>query len=178
MPTTEATDRVQLVFSLFDADGNGYIEPADFDLMGRRVVAAVPAAGDAVKERMLGAFRRYWDTLVTELDANGDGRVSFEEFTAIVLNPQRFDATVEEFAQALAAMGDPDGDGFVTRPDFRALMEAIGFQRSNIEALFDAFGPVDGDRVAATVWAEGIEDYYRPEKAGIPGDHLTADAAL
>lgn len=25
-PTSEATDRVQLVFSLFDADGNGYLE--------------------------------------------------------------------------------------------------------------------------------------------------------
>lgn len=177
MPTTEAIDRVQLVFTLFDADGNGYIEPADFDLMGRRVVAAVPAAGEAAKGRMLGAFRRYWETLVTELDANGDGRISPEEFTAIVLNPERFDATVDEFAEALSAMGDPYGEGFVGRPDFVALMLAIGFERSNIEALFDAFGPVHGDSIPVAVWADGIRDYYLPEKAGIPGDHLTAGVA-
>ncbi|MCS0605811.1 EF-hand domain-containing protein [Streptomyces sp. LP11] len=173
MATTEATDRVRLVFSLFDADGNGYIEPADFELMGDRVAAAVPAADEAAKDRLLGAFRRYWDTLVTELDANGDGRISPEEFTAIVLNPQRFDATVDEFADALATLGDPDGDGHVTRPDFVALMTAIGFERPNIEALFDAFGPDGGDRVAVSAWADGIRDYYRPEKSGIPGDHLT-----
>ncbi|MDX3235121.1 EF-hand domain-containing protein [Streptomyces sp. ME03-5709C] len=177
MPTIEATDRATLVFSLFDADGNGFIEPADFALMGRRVVAAVPAAGDGAKERLLGAFRRFWDTLSHELDADRDGRVSPEEFTAVVLNPQRFDSTVQEFAEALAALGDPDGDGLVGRPDFVALMTAIGFERPNIEALFDAFGPAGGDRIPVATWAEGIRDYYCPDKVGIPGDHLTADAA-
>ncbi|MFF5437741.1 EF-hand domain-containing protein [Streptomyces achromogenes] len=177
MPTTEANDRVQLVFSLFDADGNGVLEADDFELMGTRVVAAVPEAGDSAKSRMLDAFRRYWQTLVRELDTDGDGRVSPEEFTAIVLDPQRFDATVDEFADALATIGDPDGDGFVERAHFTALMTAIGFQLPNIDALFDAFGPAGGDRVPVTTWADGIRDYYRPEKAGIPGDHLTAGAA-
>ncbi|GAA2734275.1 EF-hand domain-containing protein [Streptomyces nogalater] len=174
MPTTEANDRVRLVFSLFDADGNGVLEADDFELMGKRVVAAVPEAADGARSRLLDAFRRYWQTLLRELDADGDGRVSPEEFAAIVLDPQRFDATVDEFADALAAMGDPDGDGLVERTHFTALMTAIGFQRPNIDALFDAFEPVDGDRVPVPTWADGIRDYYRPEKAGIPGDHLTA----
>ncbi|MEU3037846.1 EF-hand domain-containing protein [Streptomyces griseoaurantiacus] len=176
MPTTKANDRVALVFSLFDADGNGVLEPEDFALMGERVTAAVPEAGDRAKSRMLDAFRGYWDTLVRELDADGDGRISPEEFTAIVLDPQRFEPTVDEFAEALAAMGDPNGDGFVERPHFTALMTAIGFRRANIDALFEAFGPVEGDRVPVTVWADGIRDYYRPEKDGIPGDHLVAGA--
>ncbi|MFE5598136.1 EF-hand domain-containing protein [Streptomyces coelicoflavus] len=176
VPTTEATDRIELVFSLFDADGNGYLERADFDLMGNRVVAAVPAAPEAVRERMAGAFRRYGETLLTELDANGDGRVSPEEFTSVVLNPQRFDAAVDEFAEALAAMGDPDGDGFVARPEFVALMIAIGFARPNIEALFEAFGPDGEDRVRVSTWADAIRDYYRPEKSGIAGDHLVPRA--
>ncbi|MBQ0964089.1 MULTISPECIES: EF-hand domain-containing protein [Streptomyces] len=173
-PTSEATDRVQLVFSLFDADGNGFLEQADFDLMSDRVVAAVPAADDAVKERLRASFGRYWDTLLTELDANGDGRISPEEFTSVVLNPQRFDSAVDEFAEALAAMGDPEGDGRVARPEFVALMLAIGFERRNVETLFDAFGPDEDDRIRVATWADGIRDYYRPEKSGIPGDHLTA----
>ncbi|MDO0924328.1 calcium-binding protein [Streptomyces sp. TG1A-8] len=156
MPTSEASDRVQLVFSLFDADGNGYLEPADFELMGERVVAAVPAATDAAKNGFLGALRRYGDTLATELDADRDGRISPGEFTAVTLDPQRIVAVVDEFAESLAALGDPDGDGFVTRADFLALMAAIGFGPSGTEALFDAFGPVDGDRVPVSTWAGGI----------------------
>ncbi|WP_329037990.1 EF-hand domain-containing protein [Streptomyces sp. NBC_01725] len=173
MRTTEATDRVQLVFSLLDTDGNGVLEAADFELLGSRVVAVAPWADDAARGAMIGASRRYWRTLVTELDANGDGRISLQEFTACVLTPERFEATIDDFAEALAALGSPDGDGLVTRPAFVALMIAIGFERPRIEALFDAFGPVDGDRIPVAIWAEGIRDYYRPEKAGIPGDHLT-----
>ena len=104
-PANEATDRVQSVLSLFDADGNGHRELADFEPTSSRVVAAVPAAGDALKGRLTASFRRYGDTLLTELDANGDGRISPEEFTSVVLNPQRFDAAADEFAEALAAMG-------------------------------------------------------------------------
>ncbi|MCM2388250.1 EF-hand domain-containing protein [Streptomyces albipurpureus] len=172
MPTNEATARAQLVFSLFDADGNGFLEPADFDLMARRTVAALPAADAEAGQALLSAFRRYGDTLVTELDADGDGRISPQEFTAVVLDPRRFDATVDAFANALAAMGDPDRDGFVTRPDFLALLTAIGFAPHNIGELFEAFGPVDGDRIPVTTWADGIRDYYHPEKAGIAGDRL------
>ncbi|MBD0674018.1 EF-hand domain-containing protein [Streptomyces sp. CBMA156] len=177
MPTTAAADRVGLVFSLFDANGNGVLDPDDFDLMGNRVVAALPQADQDAKDRLLNALQQYWQTLVTELDTDGDGQISPEEFTAIVLDPQRFDATIDEFAQALSSLGDPDGDGLVTRPDFLALMTAIGFADRNITELFEAFGPVDGDRVPVAVWADGIRDYYRPEKTGIAGDRLVPGAA-
>ncbi|MFI5529814.1 EF-hand domain-containing protein [Kitasatospora sp. NPDC051853] len=177
MPTSEASDRVGLVFSLFDADGNGVLESDDFDLMTRRVTDALPQAGAAAKDRLAAALGRYWETLVGELDVDGDGRISPEEFEAVVLDPQRFDAVVDEFAEALTGLADADGDKLVTRPDFLAVMTAIGFELPNIQALFDALGPVDGDRVEAPVWAEAIRDYYRPEKAGIAGDRLLSGAA-
>jgi hypothetical protein len=175
--STEATRRVALVFSLLDANGNGVLEAVDFSLMSERVVAAAPHADPAARERMRAAFERYWTTLLTELDANGDGEISFEEYTACVLSPERFEPTITEFAEALAALGDPDGDGLIERPAFMDLMTAIGFQRANIDTLFDAFGPTPDDRVRVRTWVEGIKDYYSPDKAGIPGDHLVAGAA-
>ncbi|MFI0895071.1 EF-hand domain-containing protein [Streptomyces sp. NPDC020983] len=174
---TEATRRVALVFSLLDANGNGVLEADDFSLMSDRVVAAAPRAGTAAQERMHAAFARYWTTLLKELDTDRDGRIDFEEYHSCVLSPARFAPTVAEFAEALAELGDPDGDGLVERPAFMALMTAIGFRRSNIDALFDAFSPTPDDRIGVRTWAEGIKDYYAPDKAGIPGDHLVAGAA-
>ncbi|MEV0751499.1 EF-hand domain-containing protein [Streptosporangium sp. NPDC050280] len=167
-----AIDRVGLVFTLLDADGTGFLEADDFELMANRVIAAASDSDDAAKAAMLAAFRGYWAALSSELDANDDGRISFEEYAACVLSPERFDAAISDFAEALAELGDPDGDGLIERHVFMALMTAIGFERANIDALFDAFGPSETDQITVSVWAAGIKDYYRPEKAGIPGDHL------
>ncbi|WP_329365193.1 EF-hand domain-containing protein [Streptomyces sp. NBC_00669] len=175
---TEAVNRVKLVFTLFDADGNGYLEPDDFDLMNRRVAEAATASDDAARAAMASALQRYWTTLVTELDANQDGRISYEEFQACVLAPERFDDAIADFAHALAALGDPDGDGLIERPLFVALMTAIGFRLPNIHALFDAFAPDAADRVAVPVWVEAIKDYYHPLKGGIPADHLVGAPAV
>lgn len=175
---TEALDRANLVFTLFDADGNGFIEAEDFELMGTRVLQAVPEADDATKAALLASFRRYWTTLAAELDANHDGRIDSEEFTACVLAPERFDDTIHDFAVSLAAMGDPDGDGRIERPVFVALMTAIGFGLPNIHALFDVFEPDEADRVTVPVWVEAIKDYYAPEKAGVAGDYLVSIPSL
>ncbi|WP_436739392.1 EF-hand domain-containing protein [Streptomyces sp. BBFR102] len=163
---TEATHRVQLVFSLLDADGDGVLEAEDFDLLAHRVVSAAPDSGTAAHDAVREALLRYWTTLAAELDADGDGRITFEEYTACVLAPERFDAAVDAFARALAALGDPGGEGRVARPAFAALMTATGFGRAATGALFDAFGPTPDDRIDAAAWARGIKDCYAPGGAG------------
>ncbi|MFF4172484.1 EF-hand domain-containing protein [Streptomyces sp. NPDC001744] len=174
----EAAKRVELVFSLFDANGNGVVESDDFDLMTGRVLEAAAASDDGAKAAVRAAFRRYWTTLAAELDANGDGVITVDEFRPFVLDPERFGPTIAEFAEALSALGDPDGDGLIERPLFVSLMRAIGFEEANIHALFDAFGPDDKDRVAVDTWAVGIKDYYAPDLAGIPGDRLVDARAV
>jgi len=169
----EAARRVELVFSLFDANRNGVVEAEDFDLMADRVIEAAVGSDDAAKAAIRAAFRRYWKTLATELDVNGDGVITVEEFRPFVLDPERFGGAVAEFAQALSALGDPDGDGLIERPLFVALMRAIGFEEANIHALFDAYGPDAEDRVLVVTWADSIEDYYAPDLAGVP-DRLVA----
>ncbi|MEU6486710.1 calcium-binding protein [Streptomyces sp. NPDC046887] len=173
----EAHRRAALVFSLFDANGNGVIEADDFELMSGRVLAVAEDSSETARQALADSLRRYWEVLSGALDANDDGVISPEEFRGFVLNPELFGATASDFADALAALGDPDGDGLIERSRFLALMTAIGFDEANIEALFDAFGPDAGDRVAVTTWADGIRDYYSPEKAGIPGDQLVPTPA-
>lgn len=171
----QATRRAELIFNLFDTNGNGVIEVDDFNLMANRVVEAAVESGEAAKAAIRVAFDRYWNTLALELDFNGDGRITAAEFSGFVLTPRLFGPTVEQFAHALAALGDPNGDGLIERPVFVALMEAIGFEYENIHALYDAFGPADGDRITVSTWVEGIKDFYAPDLVDIPGDRLVPD---
>lgn len=169
---TEARDRVRLVFTLFDVDGSGDLEADDFDQMAARVVAVADGSTKAAKDAMVRAFQRYWATLAEVLDTDRDERVTYDEYQACVLSPERFDGTVREFAETLSALGDPDGDGLIERPRFTALMTAIGFARPNIDALFDALGPTFDDRIAVADWLSAIIDFYQPDMAGIAGDKL------
>jgi Ca2+-binding EF-hand superfamily protein len=167
---TEAAKRVELIFTLLDVNGNGVIDSDDFDLMTARVLKAATASDDSARTAIQDAFRNYWTKLSTELDTNGDGVITVEEFRPFVLDPQRFGPTITEFAQALSALGDPDKDGLIERPLFVALLTAIGFEEANTHAVFDAFAPDTHDRIPVATFAAGIKDYYAPEKAGIPGD--------
>jgi Ca2+-binding EF-hand superfamily protein len=173
---TEAVDRVGLIFTLLDANDTGAIEAKDFELMANRVIKAAPRSDAREKEAMSAAFRRYWETLAEELDDDRNGRINREEYQENVLSPERFEPTIDEFANALARLGDPDGDGLVERRVFNALMSAIGFEQANIDSLFDALEPNRDDRIAVSTWVSGIKDYYRPDASNIPGDRLVSSA--
>ncbi|MFI9047136.1 EF-hand domain-containing protein [Streptomyces sp. NPDC053427] len=173
----EAINRVKLVFTLFDADGNGVLESSDFDLMSSRVAAAVPEADEARKQAMRASFRRYWNTLAGELDTNDDGRITYDDFQACVLSPERFSGATDEFAAGFARLGDLDSSGTVSRPVFVGMMRGVGFDLPNIHALFDAFAPDDDDRVRVDVWESEIKNFYAPDKGGIPADLLTTSPA-
>jgi len=168
----QAAARVEHVFDLFDADGNGFIEATDIELMTNRVVAAATGSGQGAKDAIRAAFARYWSTMAAELDANGDGRISVEEFRSFVLSPERFGAAVEQFAAALSALGDPDGDGLIERPVFEALMKAIGFGHENLHALFDSFEPDARDLIEVEVWRAAIVEFYEPDNGDTRGNHL------
>ncbi len=104
--------------------------------------------------------------------------ITVDEFRPFVLDSERFGPTIAEFAEALSALGDPDGDGLIEHPLFVSLMAAIGFEEANIHALFDTLGPDAEDRITMATWAAGIKDYYAPDMAGIPGDQLVAARAV
>ncbi|CAL9358661.1 hypothetical protein SUDANB145_00616 [Streptomyces sp. enrichment culture] len=174
---SEAVNRVKLVFTLFDADGNGVLESDDFELMSNRVAAAAPGADETRRQAMRAGFTRYWNTLVGELDTDRDGRITYDEFQACVLSPERFSGAVAEFAAGFARLGDLDGSGTVTRPVFTGMLRGVGFEPPNIQALFEALGPDDADRVRVDAWEAEIKNFYDPDKGGVPADLLAPSPA-
>ncbi|MGW1544095.1 EF-hand domain-containing protein [Streptomyces sp. NPDC002309] len=174
---SEAVNRVKLVFTLFDADGNGVLEFDDFELMSNRVAAAAPGADEARKQAMQAGFTRYWNTLADELDTNRDGQITYDEYQACVLSPERFGGAIDEFAAGFARFGDLDDSGTVSRPVFTGMLRGVGFDLPNIQALFEALGPDDADRVRVDAWEAEIKDFYAPDKGGIPADLLAPSPA-
>jgi hypothetical protein len=57
------------------------------------------------------------------------------------------------------------------------MLRGVGFDLPNIQALFEALGPDDADRVRVDVWETEIRNFYAPDKGGIPADLLAPSPA-
>ncbi|MFD5558588.1 EF-hand domain-containing protein [Streptomyces sp. NPDC127068] len=168
----EAGKRAALVFSLLDANKDGVLEEADFALMADRLAGAADRSTAEAKTVMRAALSRYWETLLTSLDSDGNGVISISEFTACVLSPERFKTMVTAVADAVAGLSDHDGSGRVERGYLRKLLASINIDPSSSDAMFDALGPDEQDSVRTDRWNESVRDFYDPEKFDIPVDLL------
>jgi Ca2+-binding EF-hand superfamily protein len=125
-------------------------------------------------QAVLNGHRRFWAGLRAALDADGDGRVSREEYLARLGDPGEAERTVADYATSVAALVDRDDDGYVERDDFVTCMTASGFPRANSAAVFEELDESGAGRVPVDHWAAAIVDYYRSERTDIPGHILVA----
>ena len=165
-------DRINAAFDALDTNSNGYLEAADFDRLGHRIVQALDVAESSPKAQALHAScRNYWEGLVGALDENSDGKLTAEEY-ARFHEPADYEVGVRPYAEALTAICDRDDDGFVQHADFVRGMQAVGFPAENTEALFRAFDPQGTGQVPVEEWRTAIEEYFLARGSHAVGDAL------
>jgi Ca2+-binding EF-hand superfamily protein len=165
-------DRIKAAFDALDTDSNGYLESHDFDRLGHRIIQALEAPESSPKAQALRAgCRLYWQGLVSTLDLNDDGKLSWQEY-ARFHEPDEFEGNVGPYAEALVAICDRDDDGFVQHDEFVRGMRAVGFPTENIEALFQAFDPHGTGQVSASEWRTAITEYFLASGSHAIGDTL------
>mmetsp|Transcript_20714 Transcript_20714/g.18120 ORF Transcript_20714/g.18120 Transcript_20714/m.18120 type:complete len:120 (-) Transcript_20714:658-1017(-) len=74
-------------FNLFDKDGNGFIDAEELAMIFN------PGNQKEISSSV-------WEELIKEVDLNGDGKISFEEFSEMMLN------LLENQASTLASIHD------------------------------------------------------------------------
>ena len=164
------TDRLQARFQTLDTDADHYLTADDFDGEVTRILQATNVPEDAPRARLLrSAYQAYWWALLDDLDRDGDGRISFQEYARIVHEIDRFKSFGRARADAVDRFTDLDGDGWITRGDYRAVMLAARFDENAAMAAFDAMDTAGQGRIPAGRFTELIMEFY--DTAG------TADAA-
>ncbi|WP_410622810.1 EF-hand domain-containing protein [Amycolatopsis sp. cmx-8-4] len=163
-------------FRHFDADGNGFIEHEDFVQRGAQVAAAFGYATEtAAAQAVTAGFQRVWESLVGNLDADGDGRVSRAEFTGgmtVFAGEDRYQDLFQPAIDALLAMGDADGDGQLSRSEWVRLQVGYGTPETDAEYTFglldtDGSGYLSHDEISAAT-----RQYFTGTDADAPGNSL------
>jgi len=166
--------KLSRAFELLDIDGDGFVEQADLVALGTRLLARFEEPPTSPKARHLAAtFDRFWKTLVGELDADHDGRISPEEYQACIdaayIEGPHFEQMFRPGIEAVGLLCDTDGDGRIELAEFRRVHEAFGIEPSETEAAFRQLD-TDGDgSLTVTEFVHAASEFYvgnDPDAAG------------
>jgi Ca2+-binding EF-hand superfamily protein len=143
------------IFSMLDADGDGVMSRTEYLARVDRVASAM---GLGATHPLVAAARGAHETVWKDMDADGNGHVTFEEYSAWA-GADAFERSCRPVLGSMFDLADADSDGRVSREEFTRLRTAMGNAESDVSAAFDA---LDADRdgmVDRDAYLAGIRDF-------------------
>ena len=158
------------LYLALDVDENGYIEQADVNALGLRLLASQRREiGSAVHTRLQEGLNAYWREIVRLVDTDQDGRISREEFLQFCLALPRdlsgpAGESVRAMADALFTVCDRKEAGTLAEDDFVRLGRAYGL--SDLVALtgFKLIDRNGNDRISKEEWQRFMRDVFLSQK--------------
>ncbi|MFG2006855.1 EF-hand domain-containing protein [Spirillospora sp. NPDC048911] len=167
MPSTDLMIRkIDVCFGHLDVDGNGAVERDDLLGLGSRLVAQFGESPTSPKATAMAAgMARFWEALSRAADADGDGRITPEEYRrgmigAFVDDASGFDRAFLPMAQAVCALMDTDGDGTVSRQEFSEFHRVMRTSVENADLAFDKLDTDGSGDLSVTEVLAAMRDYY------------------
>jgi uncharacterized protein (DUF2236 family)/Ca2+-binding EF-hand superfamily protein len=103
---------------VLDQTGNGYLDWPDLAAMARELSSRLDL-DEPQEVRLYNAFADWWRELQAALDADGDGRISVQEYAAAV--PSLAGPALINVAEVLFDATDKDGNQTIDAEEYRAL---------------------------------------------------------
>ncbi|MFB4423088.1 oxygenase MpaB family protein [Streptomyces sp. QL37] len=148
---------------VLDQTGDGYLDWPDLAAMARELCSRLDL-DEPEETRLYDAFAAWWRELQAALDADGDGRVSEEEYAAAA--PSLAGPALIRVAETLFDATDTDGSQFIDAEEYRALFRR-GFGRS----VADAEG-----RYSRSAFVRDFLSFMSGRRRSTPYDPLLSDA--
>ncbi|XP_023333074.1 neo-calmodulin [Eurytemora carolleeae] len=137
-------DEFKEIFSFFDRDGGGDITSAEL--------------GQVMRTFGWNPTELEVQELISEVDQDGNGVISFNEFLWLMTR-EVHDADVEEEIREAFRVFDKEGNGFITVADLTAVMENLGEKLTKEETMelineadLDGDGHVNYDEFVAMLF--------------------------
>lgn len=158
------------LYLAMDVDDNGFLEQADVDALGRRLLENQQREKDApVAIELRRRLAAYWQQLIGLVDSDRDARVSREEFLQFCLTVTNdFTGAAGESVQALSdilfTVCDRNGNGTLSETEFLQWGRAYGFSDSVAIAGFNLIDRDRNGRITREEWLHFMRDVFLSRK--------------
>lgn len=162
--------KISGVFHAMDADGDGYLEEADFEVLtGRWTAIRGWDAGSAGHERLTAIMMGWWDALLAASDLDRDDKVTLDEVMLVVDRLGAMSDAVTATAAAMFDAIDENGDGRISAAEYRQLIEAWSGRETDTDEIFPLLD-LDGDgHLSAAEFTELWTEFWAGDDPASPG---------
>ncbi|HXE71265.1 MAG TPA: EF-hand domain-containing protein [Candidatus Nitrosotenuis sp.] len=171
-------------FALLDTDHDGRLRQGDL----QRVQAYLASmrsldAGSPEGTRLVELFSSYWKALERSCDRDWDGTVTLEEWlhyhdlalwreAEALATSSHYHGTLEGAAGFLFELLDADGDGRITRQEYRQFLSACGLDAHEAAECFMRLD-LDGDGyLSRDEMLTLVDEFYFSQNEDAPGNWL------
>lgn len=166
MTNTAGNARLSAVqeFQRMDADGDGKVDQTDFMRAPYRLLTELKVPADAAKgQALLDANQTQFAFLLSLGDADEDGTLSAEEYTAARTSPD-FRSSARpgkgDVCRTLFDLLDEDDNGSLSRDEFLRAAEFLCMSSQDATAYFDELD-ADGDgQLSAREFLKAVKRFY------------------
>ncbi|MGH3737080.1 MAG: EF-hand domain-containing protein [Micromonosporaceae bacterium] len=173
--TTALHDRkLKRRFELMDANHDGVLERGDYEALAQHLIQGLGTPPDTPKARaVVETYTRFWDNYISRMDADGDGKVTKQEYIEAIdrqtLDPDAFDRAFQPHFQAVARLCDTDDDGNVDRDEFTRMMRVHGVSDQDASVSFDQIDQDHDGKLSVDELVNAARNYYISDEPNVPG---------
>jgi TerC family integral membrane protein len=162
-------------FAVFDIDGNGVWQRADYEELTRRLCEAFGHAADSEPGRAVAAGQRaLFDALLAHMDTGGDQQITPDEFTGsfgrAIADRHGFDSAVSAAATSLLHMADQDGNGVLGPAEYARLAAAYGASAAQAAGAFARLDLDDNGVLDTAEFTAAVSQFFASRDADVPGN--------
>ncbi|NER07817.1 MAG: MFS transporter, partial [Okeania sp. SIO3C4] len=152
--------KLQRLFQMLDYDGNGTIEPEDFE---KTVVSLADIRGWSKQSQeyqlMVSSWLGFGERLIQLADANGDGKIELHEWLDYV--GKRFDHSL---ADAFLQLMDVNVDGQIAVEELKGFYQAYDIDVSEISHNFQRLDMNQDGYISRTEMRELFDQFLYSEE--------------
>lgn len=169
--------KITLLFLIFDADQNGYVERQDFERAAKTlaVLNGVSQFSDDYR-RLHDSYSDIYRSIKTMMDTDGDHRVGLDEwityFEGMLEDEDRYLEVAAPIARYIFNMLDHNENGKISIEEWRLFSQAYNIPAEDVDDIFNKMDADDSGFITREEFGHLVTDFFLSDDPDKPGNYI------